>query len=84
MIPVILAGGSGERLWPLSRQSFPKQFLGLAGDQSLFQQTVRRAASVSDATPIVIVNDEHRFLAAEQLRELGASASILLEPEGRL
>jgi mannose-1-phosphate guanylyltransferase len=83
MTPVILAGGSGERLWPLSRRSFPKQFLSLAGDQSLFQQTVRRAASVSDATPIVIVNDEHRFLAAEQLRELGASASILLEPEGR-
>ena len=83
MIPVILAGGSGERLWPLSRRSFPKQFLDIAGDQSLFQQTVRRAASVSDIAPIVIVNDEHRFLAAEQLRELGAPASILLEPEGR-
>ncbi|MAE90537.1 MAG: mannose-1-phosphate guanylyltransferase/mannose-6-phosphate isomerase [Pelagibaca sp.] len=83
MIPVILAGGSGERLWPLSRQSFPKQFLDLAGDQSLFQQTVMRAASVSDIAPIVIVNDEHRFLAAEQLREVGTSASILLEPEGR-
>lgn len=83
MIPVILAGGSGERLWPISRHSLPKQFLNFAGDQSLFQQTVRRAASVSDATPIAIVNDEHRFLAAEQLRELGVSASILLEPEER-
>jgi mannose-1-phosphate guanylyltransferase len=83
MIPVILAGGSGERLWPLSGQSFPKQFLDLAGDKSLIQQTVKRAASVSDTAPIVIVNDEHRFLMAEQLRQVGQNASILLEPVGR-
>jgi mannose-1-phosphate guanylyltransferase/mannose-6-phosphate isomerase len=83
--PVILSGGSGTRLWPLSRAQYPKQFLPLTGEQSLFQETVTRAAQVAGAeAPLVVSNEEQRFLVAEQLLELGtAHAGILLEPEGR-
>lgn len=87
--PVILCGGSGTRLWPLSRAGFPKQFLCLLGDESLFQQAARRMLSLQNAVnsialPYVVCNEEHRFLAAEQLREahIGAGA-LLLEPQGR-
>jgi mannose-1-phosphate guanylyltransferase/mannose-6-phosphate isomerase len=85
LIPVILSGGSGTRLWPISRRNLPKQFLSLAGSNTLFQQTVRRASGLPDAAaPIVVASDDHRFLAAEQLQELGVSdASILLEPVAR-
>lgn len=83
MIPIILAGGSGTRLWPLSREQSPKQFLPLAGESSLFQQALERAAVISGCSPLVICNEEHRFLAAEQLRQLGTQAAILLEPVGR-
>jgi mannose-1-phosphate guanylyltransferase/mannose-6-phosphate isomerase len=85
LIPVILSGGSGTRLWPISRRNLPKQFLSLAGSETLFQQTVRRAAVLPDASaPIVVASDDHRFLAAEQLQELAiAGASILLEPLAR-
>jgi mannose-1-phosphate guanylyltransferase/mannose-6-phosphate isomerase len=85
LIPVILSGGSGTRLWPISRRNLPKQFLSLAGSDTLFQQTVRRAQKLPDAAPAVVVaSDDHRFLAAEQLQELGvAGASILLEPVAR-
>ncbi|MFL6654736.1 MAG: mannose-1-phosphate guanylyltransferase/mannose-6-phosphate isomerase [Sulfurifustis sp.] len=83
--PVILSGGSGTRLWPLSREHFPKQLLNLVGEESLLQQTVRRLDSVEAAAdPIVVCNEEHRFLIAEQLREMGARpAKIILEPVGR-
>jgi mannose-1-phosphate guanylyltransferase/mannose-6-phosphate isomerase len=87
--PVIMAGGSGTRLWPLSRAQFPKQFLVLSGNQSLFQQAVLRLAGlaapdVTVAAPIVVGNDEHRFLVLEQLRELKlAPEALLLEPTGR-
>ena len=83
--PVILCGGSGTRLWPLSRAGFPKQFLSLAGDATLFQQAVQRLAALADAAPpLVVGNDEHRFLALEQLREIKvAGATLLLEPLGR-
>jgi mannose-1-phosphate guanylyltransferase / mannose-6-phosphate isomerase len=87
--PVIMAGGSGTRLWPLSRAQFPKQFLVLSGTHSLFQQAALRlqalaAADIEAAAPIVVGNDEHRFLVLEQLRELAlAGASLLLEPLGR-
>ena len=83
--PVILAGGYGTRLWPLSRQLLPKQFLPLVSDGSMLQDAVLRARQVEDALPaLVIVNEEHRFLAAEQLRAMGAQgASVLLEPAGR-
>ncbi len=87
--PVIMAGGSGTRLWPLSRAQFPKQFLVLQGENSLFQQAVQRlaglgAADLQVAPACVVGNDEHRFLVLEQLRELGqAGATLLLEPVGR-
>jgi len=85
LIPMILSGGSGTRLWPVSRRNLPKQFLSLAGHETLFQQTVLRALRLPDtASPIVVAADEHRFLAAEQLQELNvADASILLEPVAR-
>jgi mannose-1-phosphate guanylyltransferase/mannose-6-phosphate isomerase len=87
--PVIMAGGSGTRLWPLSRSGFPKQFLALDGRSSLFQQAVERLASldgkgIAAAAPLVVGNDEHRFLLLEQLREMGVTgATVLLEPTGR-
>jgi mannose-1-phosphate guanylyltransferase len=89
LIPVIMAGGSGTRLWPLSRTAFPKQFLSLGYDKTMLQQTVARLDGLSglnglnDAAPIVITNEEHRFLVAEQLRQMNVQGSILLEPVGR-
>jgi mannose-1-phosphate guanylyltransferase/mannose-6-phosphate isomerase len=85
LIPLILSGGSGTRLWPISRRNLPKQFLTLTGSETLFQQTIRRATGLPEAgAPIVVASDDHRFLAAEQLQELGVQgASILLEPVAR-
>lgn len=85
LIPLILSGGSGTRLWPISRRNLPKQFLSLAGTETLFQQTVTRASKLPDTgAPIVVASDDHRFLAAEQLQELKVDgASILLEPMAR-
>jgi mannose-1-phosphate guanylyltransferase/mannose-6-phosphate isomerase len=83
--PVILSGGSGTRLWPMSRTHYPKQFLPLAGDRSLLQQAALRVAGASGfAAPLVIANEEHRFLIAERLREIGVvPQALLLEPVGR-
>lgn len=87
--PVVLCGGSGTRLWPLSRSGFPKQFLCLVGNDSLFQQSIKRLLGGSEsndapASPYIVCNEEHRFLAQEQLRELGVdNATFLLEPVGR-
>ncbi len=82
--PVLLSGGSGTRLWPLSREAYPKQFLPLAGEDTMLQATWQRVAAIADAPPIVVANEEHRFLVAEQLRQIGVTApSILLEPVGR-
>ena len=82
--PVILSGGSGSRLWPLSRKALPKQFLALAGSGSMIQETAMRAQGDGLAAPIVISNQDHRFLIAEQLRAAGIKgASIVLEPAGR-
>ena len=85
IIPIILCGGSGTRLWPLSRKSYPKQLLALTGEDTLLQQTVGRLAGLEDvAAPLVICNEEHRFLVAEQLREsLQTDWHIMLEPMGR-
>ena len=87
--PVILCGGSGTRLWPLSRTGFPKQFLCLTGNESLFQQAAQRLSQLGNsqiavANPIIVTGEEHRFLAAEQLRETGIELGCaLLEPVGR-
>ena len=82
--PVILCGGSGTRLWPLSRAGFPKQFLSLLGNESLFQQAATRLNTLGGNAPLVIGNEEHRFLMLEQLREVGiAPKAVLLEPMGR-
>lgn len=85
VIPVIMAGGSGTRLWPLSRVQYPKQFLPLAfGGHTLLQATIQRLEGLDVASPLLICNEEHRFLAAEQLRAIGRDdAQILLEPAGR-
>jgi len=85
LIPVLLAGGSGTRLWPLSRSQYPKQFLPLVGERSMLQATLERARPLSgEASPLLICNEEHRFLAAEQLREMGEdNPAILLEPAGK-
>ncbi len=87
--PVIMAGGSGTRLWPLSRAGFPKQFLVLSGNTSLFQQAASRLQGLGDADtavadPLIVGNEEHRFLVLDQLREIKAEPSaVLLEPVGR-
>ncbi|CAV25854.1 Mannose-1-phosphate guanylyltransferase [Vibrio atlanticus] len=91
ILPVILAGGSGSRLWPLSRELYPKQFLNIAGEQSMLQQTLQRLQGLEDyltdskcAAPFIICNEEHRFIAAEQARSANIQHSgILLEPVGR-
>src|ERR1700761_3014876 len=85
IVPVLLSGGAGSRLWPLSRETYPKQLLSLLGDQTLLQQTALRVADASlFADPIVIANAEHRFVIGEQLRGAGISnSSIVLEPVGR-
>src|SRR5258706_14541502 len=82
--PVILSGGAGSVLWPLSRSLFPKQLLALAGDRSLIQDTVLRTEGAGFGAPLIICNTEHRFLIAEQMREAGvAPQAIVLEPAGR-
>ncbi|MFO1352516.1 MAG: mannose-1-phosphate guanylyltransferase/mannose-6-phosphate isomerase [Gammaproteobacteria bacterium] len=85
IVPVILSGGAGTRLWPLSREAYPKQFLPLTGERSLFQETALRVRGIpATAPPILVCNEEHRFMAAEQLRVLDNPAqAILLEPSGR-
>jgi mannose-1-phosphate guanylyltransferase/mannose-6-phosphate isomerase len=85
LLPVLMAGGSGTRLWPLSREMYPKQLLKLTNDHSLLQNTALRAAKIPDSLPpVVICGEQHRFLVAEQLREVGVEgATIILEPEGR-
>lgn len=85
IVPVILSGGSGTRLWPLSRSAYPKQFLPLVSDTTMFQETVERLSGLTDcAQPLVVCNEEHRFLVAEQLRQQEIKPSaIMLEPVGR-
>jgi mannose-1-phosphate guanylyltransferase len=83
IIPVIMAGGSGTRLWPLSRTAFPKQFIALTSSLTMLQETAARINGLSGAAPIVICNEEHRFLVAEQMRQQNLHPSILLEPVGR-
>lgn len=84
LVPIIMAGGTGSRLWPMSRELFPKQFLRLNGEQSMLQDTVTRLNGLSVLEPLLICNEQHRFLAAEQLRQINQlSNNIILEPVGR-
>ena len=83
IVPVILSGGSGTRLWPLSRSLYPKQFLNLVSKKTLFQETILRLPDkISD--PLIICNEEHRFIVAEQLRQINSeNKGIILERIGR-
>ena len=85
IIPVILAGGTGTRLWPLSRKLYPKQYLPLTEERTMLQATIERLQGLDNlAEPIIICNSEHRFLVAEQLQQIDLeNATILLEPVGR-
>ncbi len=86
LTPVILSGGSGTRLWPLSRQQYPKQLLPLVNQHSLLQETVNRLDGLNDVAiqpPIIVSNEEYRFVIAEQLRLIGKAGKIILEPYGR-
>jgi len=85
LIPVVLSGGSGTRLWPLSRELYPKQLLPLVGERTMLQETVARLAGVADVgAPVVVCNESHRFMVAEQLRGIGCPPrAIVLEPVGR-
>jgi mannose-1-phosphate guanylyltransferase/mannose-6-phosphate isomerase len=84
ILPVVLSGGSGTRLWPLSREKYPKQLLPLVGEQSMLQATVARLEGLDGmAGPLLVCNEEHRFVVAEQVRTLGLQGSLLLEPFGR-
>ncbi|WP_145497867.1 mannose-1-phosphate guanylyltransferase/mannose-6-phosphate isomerase, partial [Yersinia bercovieri] len=84
LLPVIMAGGAGSRLWPMSRELYPKQFLKLHGVHSMLQATLKRLDGVDVMEPVVICNEDHRFLVAEQLRQLNKlSRNIILEPVGR-
>ena len=83
IIPVILSGGSGTRLWPLSRALYPKQYLNLVNKTTLFQDTILRLPKEIE-NPLIICNEEHRFIAAEQLREIDKQNNgIILEPNGK-
>lgn len=82
--PVLLCGGSGTRLWPLSRKSFPKQFAAIMGEESLFQASAKRFSGKGFADPLLVTGDNFRFIVGEQLEECGITAqAILIEPEGR-
>ena len=83
--PVVLSGGSGTRLWPLSRQNQPKQFLALVGERSLYQETILRANALPDAQPpVTVCSDDHRFMVGEQLQAISiGSGGIVLEPMAR-
>ena len=83
IIPIILCGGSGTRLWPLSRKLYPKQFISLINDTTLFQDTILRLPDYLKK-PLIVCNEEHRFIAAEQLRQINQKSSgIILEPVGK-
>jgi mannose-1-phosphate guanylyltransferase/mannose-6-phosphate isomerase len=84
LTPVLLSGGVGSRLWPVSREAHPKQFLPLIGEISMLQDTLRRTAGMQAAAPLVVCNEDHRFMVAEQLRQLDVDAgALILEPQGR-
>ena len=85
VIPIILSGGSGTRLWPLSRENYPKQYINLLGGYSMLQETILRLNGlINKIEPIIVCNHKHRFIVAEQLNEIQlVNSTIILEPSGR-
>lgn len=84
LLPVVMAGGTGSRLWPLSRELYPKQFLAMDQDRSMLQVTLKRLEGLPVSKPLVICNEAHRFLVADQLQQLGLlNGNVMLEPAGR-
>src|ERR1700753_2145062 len=84
LCPVILSGGAGTRLWPLSRELYPKQLLALTGERSMLQQTAIRLEGLSATSPVIVCNESHRVLVAEQLRQINIEPrALVLEPFGR-
>jgi mannose-1-phosphate guanylyltransferase len=83
IFPVIMAGGTGSRLWPMSRSQYPKQLLKLTSDRSMLQETAHRVAAITDHPPLVVCNEDHRFIVAEQLKAQNQLGQIILEPVGR-
>ena len=85
LIPIVLSGGAGSRLWPLSRELYPKQLLPLVTERSMLQETLLRVRGIEDvAAPLIVCNEAHRFVVAEQARQIGVEpAAIILEPIGR-
>lgn len=84
LIPVLLCGGVGSRLWPVSRETHPKQFQPLAGELSMLQETLQRTSGLEESAPIVVCNEDHRFMVAQQLHQVGLRArALILEPQGR-
>jgi len=83
LVPIILAGGSGCRLWPLSRHNYPKQFLNIVGENTMLQDTFIRLNNLETEKPLIICNNEHRFLVAEQITQIDKTSNIILEPVGR-
>ncbi len=84
LTPVLLSGGVGSRLWPVSREAHPKQFQPLAGELSMLQETLKRTSGLDESAPVVVCNEEHRFMVAEQLRQVNLDAgALILEPVGR-
>src|SRR5262245_66617016 len=84
IVPLIMCGGAGTRLWPASREGRPKQFLQLFGQTSTFQETVRRVSQPDlFARPVIVTNGQYRFVVADQLAEIGIAADVLLEPARR-
>src|SRR6516225_7488754 len=83
LTPVILSGGAGTRLWPLSRELYPKQLLALTGERTMLQQTALRLEGLAGTPPVLVCNEAHRFLVAEQLRQLNIEPrAMVLEPFG--
>ena len=83
IIPVIMCGGAGTRVWPASRETMPKQFIALLGDRSTFQNTLLRLAGPVFDTPVIVTNHDYRFLVQEQMAQIGVKGQIVLEPERR-
>src|ERR1051325_4023213 len=84
LTPVILSGGAGTRLWPLSRELYPKQLLALTGERTMLQQTALRLEGMAATPPVIVCNESHRFLVAEQLRQINIEPrALVLEPFGR-